>query len=62
MTADGPRTLPWGWYLSKEEIGERRLWALAMRRVFRGAKRKGDKRLMFFAAMLHYAQSLVKIT
>lgn len=53
------------WYtnlVTPEDQRERKLWQDAYLRVYRGARRRGDKRLAEFAALLAYACDLVKLT
>ncbi len=58
ITAESHRTFPREFYMSEDD----RLWYRAMLRVYRGAQRKRDRRLMFFAANVGHGTMLVRIS
>ena len=50
------------WGLCQDEIRERELWQRACLRVLRGARRRGDLSLVFFAGNVGYGCQLVKVS
>ena len=57
MTAESHRTLPTSFYMTEDG----KLWFRALLRVYRSAKRRKDRKLAEFAALLAYGTQLVKL-